>query len=139
MAESLLARVGLSRKSTEMPGRLSGGEQQRVAIARALAMEPEVLLFDEPTSALDPKMTEEVLSVMADLAAAGQTMVVVTHAMSFARRAANKVHVFHDGALLESGSPGQVFGNPREAITRDFLKEALTTWDEAKNGKRSQH
>jgi polar amino acid transport system ATP-binding protein len=123
-AEALLARVGLLRKAVEMPGRLSGGEQQRVAIARALAMDPEVLLFDEPTSALDPKMTEEVMSVMADLAAAGQTMVVVTHAMSFARRVANKVHVFHDGRLLESGPPEQVFEHAREAITRDFLEKA---------------
>lgn len=124
MAESLLARVGLSQKTGEMPGRLSGGEQQRVAIARALAMEPEVLLFDEPTSALDPKMTEEVLSVMGDLASAGQTMVVVTHAMGFARRAANKVHVFHDGKVLESGPPEQIFDHPREAVTRDFLQKA---------------
>jgi ABC-type polar amino acid transport system ATPase subunit len=121
-ALSLLARVGLSAKVGEKPGRLSGGEQQRVAIARALAMEPEVILFDEPTSALDPRMTREVLSVMADLAAEGQTMIVVTHAMDFARRAANKVHVFHEGRVLESGPPQSVLEAPRERITREFLQ-----------------
>ncbi|HVR73009.1 MAG TPA: amino acid ABC transporter ATP-binding protein [Planctomycetota bacterium] len=121
-ALALLERVGLSAKVGEKPGRLSGGEQQRVAIARALAMEPEVILFDEPTSALDPRMTREVLSVMADLAAEGQTMIVVTHAMDFARRAANKVHVFHEGRVLESGPPQSVLEAPRERITREFLQ-----------------
>jgi ABC-type polar amino acid transport system ATPase subunit len=123
-AEALLARVGLAAKADQKPGRLSGGEQQRVAIARALAMEPQVVLFDEPTSALDPRMTDEVLSVMADLAAGGQTMVVVTHAMAFARRAANKVHVFHEGRVLESGPPEQVLEAPREQVTREFLRLA---------------
>lgn len=123
-AEALLARVGLSSKADQKPGRLSGGEQQRVAIARALAMRPEVMLFDEPTSALDPRMTDEVLSVMVDLARAGQTMVVVTHAIDFARRAANKVHVFHEGRVVESGPPEIVLDAPLEAVTRDFLRLA---------------
>jgi polar amino acid transport system ATP-binding protein len=121
-AMKLLDRVGLASKASSRPSRLSGGEQQRVAIARALAMNPEVVLFDEPTSALDPRMTGEVLSVMSDLAADGLTMVVVTHAMAFARRAANVVHVFHAGRVLESGPPAQVFDDPREPITREFLK-----------------
>ena len=124
-AEALLARVGLAPKAGQLPGRLSGGEQQRVAIARALAMSPEAVLFDEPTSALDPRMTDEVLSVMADLASAGQTMVVVTHAMGFARRAANKVHVFHEGRVVESGPPDVVLESPREPVTREFLRLAL--------------
>jgi ABC-type polar amino acid transport system ATPase subunit len=123
-ASRLLARVGLSHKADARPGRLSGGEQQRVAIARALAMEPDVILFDEPTSALDPHMTREVLSVMADLAQDGLTMLVVTHAMSFARRAANKVHVFHEGRVVESGPPEQVLEQPREQVTRTFLQLA---------------
>jgi ABC-type polar amino acid transport system ATPase subunit len=121
-AEALLERVGLLDKARVMPRSLSGGEQQRVAIARALAMKPEAMLFDEPTSALDPKMTDEVLAVMSGLASQGQTMVVVTHAMGFARRVANKVHVFHDGKIVESGPPQIVLENPREAVTRDFLR-----------------
>jgi len=88
-------------------------------------MSPEAVLFDEPTSALDPRMTDEVLSVMADLASAGQTMVVVTHAMGFARRAANKVHVFHEGRVVESGPPDVVLESPREPVTREFLRLAL--------------
>ncbi len=123
-AEALLLRVGLAAKADSRPSCLSGGEQQRVAIARALAMDPRVVLFDEPTSALDPRMTGEVLSVMSDLARDGLTMVVVTHAMSFARKAANRVHVFHEGRVLESGPPEQVFGDPREAVTRQFLEMA---------------
>ncbi|MBI4602070.1 MAG: amino acid ABC transporter ATP-binding protein [Planctomycetes bacterium] len=123
-AEALLERVGLPAKARSLPHQLSGGEQQRVAIARALAMDPEVILFDEPTSALDPRMTGEVLSVMTDLASEGQTMVVVTHAMGFARRVANKVHVFHEGRVAESGPPEQVFGAPREDVTREFLRMA---------------
>jgi polar amino acid transport system ATP-binding protein len=121
-ALELLKRVGLSAKAASRPGLLSGGEQQRVAIARALAMNPEVILFDEPTSALDPRMTGEVLSVMADLAADGLTMIVVTHAMAFARRAANNVYVFHEGRVIESGPPSQVFDAPQSQVTRDFLK-----------------
>jgi polar amino acid transport system ATP-binding protein len=122
-AKHLLDRVGLSDKLHERPARLSGGQQQRVAIARALAMEPKVVLFDEPTSALDPRMTAEVLAVLGDLAQAGQTMVVVTHAMGFARRAATTVHVFAEGRVLESGRPEQVFECPRQPGTAAFLRE----------------
>jgi ABC-type polar amino acid transport system ATPase subunit len=123
-ARALLERVGLADKVNERPERLSGGQQQRVAIARALAVNPEVILFDEPTSALDPRMAGEVLRVMEDLARAGQTMVVVTHAMSFARRAATTVHVMHEGTIAESGPPRDIFASPRTAVTRDFLAEA---------------
>jgi polar amino acid transport system ATP-binding protein len=122
-ARKLLDRVGLGEKLDSYPRQLSGGQQQRVAIARALAMEPEAILFDEPTSALDPKMTGEVLDVMTDLATAGLTMIVVTHAMSFARRVAHTVHVFAQGKVLESGSPDQIFESPKEEWTREFLAE----------------
>src|SRR5262245_57315199 len=122
-AKSLLDRVGLSDKLDVRPEKLSGGQQQRVAIARALAMQPKAMLFDEPTSALDPRMTAEVLAVMADLAAEGQTMIVVTHAMNFARRAAKTVHVFHEGTVAESGPPQQIFETPQHTATREFLKE----------------
>ena len=121
-ARTLLERVGLASKAHSRPGVLSGGEQQRVAIARALAMDPEVILFDEPTSALDPRMTAEVLAVMSDLAKEGQTMVVVTHAMAFARRAAKHVHVFHEGRVVESGPPERVLEDPAEPVTREFLR-----------------
>jgi ABC-type polar amino acid transport system ATPase subunit len=123
-ARRLLERVGLGGKLTARPEQLSGGQQQRVAIARALAVQPEAILFDEPTSALDPRMAGEVLAVIADLARSGQTMVVVTHAMDFARRVAATVHVMHAGRVAESGPPEQVFGSPREAVTREFLAEA---------------
>jgi polar amino acid transport system ATP-binding protein len=122
-AKSLLDRVGLADKINERPDRLSGGQQQRVAIARVLAMQPRAILFDEPTSALDPRMTGEVLAVLADLAKTGQTMIVVTHAMNFARRAAHQVHVFESGRVLESGPPAQIFENPREKGTAEFLRE----------------
>jgi ABC-type polar amino acid transport system ATPase subunit len=122
-AKTLLDRVGLADKLHERPERLSGGQQQRVAIARALAMQPRAILFDEPTSALDPRMTGEVLAVLADLAKTGQTMIVVTHAMNFARRAAHQVHVFEEGRVLESGPPQQIFENPREKGTAEFLRE----------------
>lgn len=122
-ARLLLARVGLADKVDQMPRRLSGGQQQRVAIARTLAMNPRAILFDEPTSALDPRMTGEVLAVLADLASGGQTMIVVTHAMSFARRAAHTVHVFQDGQVLESGPPQQIFEAPREPATAAFVCE----------------
>ncbi len=122
-ARGLLDRVGLLAKRDCLPRQLSGGQQQRVAIARALAMEPEIMLFDEPTSALDPHMTGEVLAVMTDLARDGQTMIVVTHAMGFARQAAHTVHVFDGGKIAESGSAEQVFGDPREEVTRAFLSE----------------
>jgi polar amino acid transport system ATP-binding protein len=124
-AEALLDRVGLSQKAAQKPALLSGGEQQRVAIARALAMEPEVILFDEPTSSLDPRLTSEVLSVIADLAAEGQTMVLVTHAMAFARRAASRVHVFFEGRVVESGPPEEIFERPREKATREFLEREM--------------
>ncbi len=121
---ALLDRVGLADKCEAMPGSLSGGQQQRVAMARALAMRPEAILFDEPTSALDPRMTAEVTSVMADLARDGQTMIVVTHAMGFARSVAHTVHVLHEGQVAESGPPEQVFDAPREEVTRQFLAQA---------------
>jgi ABC-type polar amino acid transport system ATPase subunit len=123
-AKALLERVGLLDKVNVKPGQLSGGQQQRVAIARALAVHPEAILFDEPTSALDPRMAGEVLRVMEDLAKGGQTMVVVTHAMSFARRAATTVHVMDAGIVTESGPPEQIFDAPETAITRAFLFEA---------------
>jgi len=123
-ARLLLDRVGLLEKQDSWPSSLSGGQQQRVAIARALAMKPEVILFDEPTSALDPRMTGEVISVMADLAKSGQTMIVVTHAMGFARNVANQVHVLHAGTIAESGPPQQIFEAPRTEITKEFLSEA---------------
>ncbi len=120
-ARRLLDRVGLSDRLHAMPRQLSGGQQQRVAIARALAMEPQAILFDEPTSALDPRMTAEVLAVMADLAKDGLTMVVVTHAMQFARRVAHTVHVFGEGRVIESGTPGQIFEDPHQEATRNLL------------------
>jgi len=120
-ARRLLDRVGLSDRLHAMPRQLSGGQQQRVAIARALAMEPQAILFDEPTSALDPRMTAEVLAVMTDLAKDGLTMIVVTHAMQFARRVAHTVHVFGEGRVIESGPPGQIFEDPRQEATRSLL------------------
>jgi ABC-type polar amino acid transport system ATPase subunit len=120
-ARALLDRVGLTDRRDAMPHQLSGGQQQRVAIARALAMQPDVLLFDEPTSSLDPKMTGEVLAVIADLAKSGQTMLVVTHAMAFARKVANEVHVLSEGVIVESGSPEQVLDSPSHAATRELL------------------
>jgi ABC-type polar amino acid transport system ATPase subunit len=122
-ARALLARVGLADKADARPEQLSGGQQQRVAIARALAVKPEAILFDEPTSALDPRMANEVLGVITDLAKSGQTMVVVTHAMGFARRVAHTVHVMHAGRLAESGPPEQVFTAPAHEATRAFLHE----------------
>jgi ABC-type polar amino acid transport system ATPase subunit len=123
-ARRILARVGMADKENARPGSLSGGQQQRVAIARTLAMNPEAILFDEPTSALDPRTTAEVISVMTDLAASGQRMIVVTHAMSFARTVAHQVHILHAGRIAESGPPEQIFEAPQEAITREFLSEA---------------
>lgn len=120
----LLRRVGLSDKQHARPAALSGGQQQRVAIARALAMDPEAILFDEPTSALDPRSTAEVISVMSDLAAGGQTMIVVTHAMQFARTVADVVHILHEGQIAETGPPEQIFAAPVQQVTREFLAEA---------------
>jgi len=122
-ARELLSRVGLGDRLDARPEQLSGGQQQRVAIARALAVEPDAILFDEPTSALDPRMASEVLSVIADLARRGQTMMIVTHAMSFARRFSTSVHVMHAGRVAESGPPDQIFGNPQTDTTREFLAQ----------------
>ncbi|HEX3748049.1 MAG TPA: amino acid ABC transporter ATP-binding protein [Bryobacteraceae bacterium] len=122
-AEKLLARVGLGMKHDAYPRNLSGGQQQRVAIARALVMEPHAILFDEPTSALDPVMAGEILSLMEDLARDGQTMIVVTHSMGFARNVASQVHVFADGYDVENGPPAEVFSNPKHPTTQMFLKQ----------------
>ena len=122
-ARELLARVGLADKLSARPEQLSGGQQQRVAIARALAVAPDALLFDEPTSALDPRMAAEVLAVIGDLARGGQTMIVVTHAMSFARRVATAVHVMEAGCIVESGPPDRVFAAPESPVTRSFLAQ----------------
>lgn len=124
-AEKLLARVGISEQADKYPAHLSGGQQQRVAIARALAMEPRVMLFDEPTSSLDPEMVGEVLDVMKSLAGTGVTMVVVTHEMGFARQVADRVIFMDGGEIIETGTPSQVFGAPREPRTRNFLSAVL--------------
>ena len=125
LARSLLAKVGLAGKEDARPAMLSGGQQQRVAIARALAMEPEALLFDEPTSALDPELVDEVLNVMKALAHDGMTMVIVTHEMAFARDVADRVVFMADGYIVEQGTPAEVFGHPKEARTRAFLRRFL--------------
>jgi ABC-type polar amino acid transport system ATPase subunit len=124
-AEELLEWVDLSEKRDEYPSRLSGGQQQRVAIARALAMEPKIMLFDEPTSALDPELIGEVVDVMERLANEGMTMVVVTHEIHFARDVADKVILMVDGAWAEQGPPEQIFTNPKEERTRQFLAHIL--------------
>ncbi|HVY48640.1 MAG TPA: amino acid ABC transporter ATP-binding protein [Minicystis sp.] len=123
-ALELLSRMGLPEKASARPSQLSGGQQQRVAIARALMMRPRAILFDEPTSALDPVMAGEVLAVMAELAKAGQTMIVVTHSMHFARSAASRVHLFANGIDLESGPPDRFFGTPEHETTKAFLARA---------------
>lgn len=120
-ALGLLRQVGLEEKANQYPNRLSGGQKQRVAIARALAMEPDVLLFDEPTSALDPELTAEVLRVIKDLAAQNMTMVIVTHAMQFARDVADRVVFMDGGRIVEEGPAEQVIDHPREQRTREFL------------------
>jgi len=120
-ARRLLERVGLHDRAGAFPHQLSGGQRQRVAIARALAMEPEVLLLDEPTSSLDPALVGEVLAVIADLAASGQTMLVVTHEMGFARRVATRAIVLAEGRIAEEGSPAQILDAPRSAATRALL------------------
>jgi glutamate transport system ATP-binding protein len=125
-ALELLARVGIADQAGKMPAQLSGGQQQRAAIARALAMDPKVLLFDEPTSALDPEMINEVLDVMTALAADGMTMIVVTHEMGFARRAADRVVFMADGQLVEQAPPAQFFAQPSTERARDFLSKILT-------------
>lgn len=121
----LLKRVGLEDKADVYPTKLSGGQKQRVAIARALAMNPDIMLFDEPTSALDPEMVGEVLEVMKQLAAEGMTMVVVTHEMGFAREVSNRVIFMDDGYIVEEGSPSEIFSNPKNARTIDFLNKIL--------------
>ena len=125
-ADALLDRVGVKAQAEKYPAQLSGGQQQRVAIARALAMEPKVMLFDEPTSALDPEMINEVLDVMTTLAKSGMTMVVVTHEMGFARRAADRVVFMADGEIVEENVPEQFFTNPRSHRAQDFLSKILT-------------
>ncbi|RZT13998.1 amino acid ABC transporter ATP-binding protein (PAAT family) [Mycobacterium sp. BK558] len=124
-AMKLLERVGVANQADKYPAQLSGGQQQRVAIARSLAMSPKVMLFDEPTSALDPEMINEVLSVMTDLAAEGMTMLVVTHEMGFARRAANRVVFMADGAIVEDAEPAQFFDHPTSDRAKDFLGKIL--------------
>lgn len=125
-AMSLLERVGVASQAEKYPAQLSGGQQQRVAIARSLAMAPKVMLFDEPTSALDPEMVNEVLAVMTSLAAEGMTMVVVTHEMGFARRAANRVVFMADGTVVEDAAPDDFFSRPQSARARDFLGKILS-------------
>lgn len=125
IARELLDRVGLSDKADAYPNNLSGGQQQRVAIARALAMEPKVMLFDEPTSALDPELVGEVLNVMKDLAAQGMTMICVTHEMGFAREVADRVVFMADSAILEEGTPEEMFANPKTEKAKQFLNSVL--------------
>ncbi len=120
-AAELLDRVGLADRTGSYPRQLSGGQQQRVAIARAMAMDPAALLFDEPTSALDPELVGDVLAVMADVARSGTTMLVVTHEMSFAREAADRVIFFDDGGVVEHGRPSDIFDNPQHHRTQAFL------------------
>ena len=125
VAVDLLTKVGIAEQADKFPAQLSGGQQQRVAIARALAMEPKALLFDEPTSALDPEMVGEVLDVIKNLAASGVTMIVVTHEMGFARQVADRVIFMDAGQIVEQGSPNEIFDNPKEERTRNFLKAVL--------------
>jgi polar amino acid transport system ATP-binding protein len=123
MAHRQLERVGLGHRADAYPRQLSGGQQQRVAIARALAMNPDIMLFDEPTSALDPELVSEVLEVIGELAEDRMTMVIVTHEINFARRAADTVHMLADGAIIESGPPEQVLSQPAHERTRAFLSQ----------------
>ena len=124
-AMELLSRVGLADKADAYPHQLSGGQQQRVAIARSLAMNPDIMLFDEPTSALDPEMVGEVLAVMKELAAAGMTMIVVTHEMGFARDVADRVIFMADGGIVEEGTPEEIFTDPQNPRTKEFLSCVL--------------
>ena len=125
MAMSLLERVGLGDRANAYPSQLSGGQKQRVAIVRALCMEPEVMLFDEPTSALDPEMVGEVLDVMKELAHEGMTMVLVTHEMGFAKEVADRVIFMADGKIVEEGTPAEIFSNPKQPRTQEFLAKVL--------------
>ena len=124
-AMTLLKRVGLADRAGAYPSQLSGGQKQRIAIVRALCMEPQVMLFDEPTSALDPEMVGEVLDVMKELAHEGMTMVVVTHEMGFAREVADRVIFMDEGKIVEEGTPEEIFNNPQNPRTQDFLKKVL--------------
>lgn len=124
-AMTLLEKVGLTDKKNSYPSELSGGQQQRIAIARALAMKPKLMLFDEPTSALDPELVSDVLNVMRDLATSGMTMVVVTHELGFAREVANRVVFMDRGKIIESGTPQEILGNPKEKRTQDFIAAVL--------------
>jgi len=125
-ARVLLERVGIDAQADKLPAQLSGGQQQRVAIARALAMKPKLMLFDEPTSALDPEMINEVLDVMVGLARDGMTMIVVTHEMGFARKAADRVIFMADGQIVEEAAPEQFFTHPESARAKDFLSKLIT-------------
>ncbi|WP_345752830.1 amino acid ABC transporter ATP-binding protein [Microbacterium rhizophilus] len=125
-AQALLDRVGVGHQAAKLPAQLSGGQQQRVAIARALAMQPKVMLFDEPTSALDPEMINEVLDVMVSLAKEGMTMIVVTHEMGFARKAANRVVFMADGQIVEQATPEEFFTAPKSDRAKDFLSKLIT-------------
>ena len=120
-AEKLLDKVGLLNKKDAFPNSLSGGQQQRVAIARTLAMNPDVILFDEPTSALDPELVQEVLKVIQELAKEGMTMIIVTHEMDFARNVSDKILFFHQGVIEESGTPDEIFNNPKSERFRQFI------------------
>lgn len=124
-AKELLKILGLEDKIDVYPNKLSGGQKQRIAIARALAMEPEIMLFDEVTSALDPEMVKEVLDVMKDLAVSGMTMVLVTHEMNFAKQISDRVVFMSDGRITEVGIPKEIFENPKEARTKEFLSKVL--------------
>jgi general L-amino acid transport system ATP-binding protein len=126
IAMQLLERVGIPEQAYKYPGQLSGGQQQRVAIARSLAMQPKIMLFDEPTSALDPEMIKEVLDVMIELAKSGMTMLVVTHEMGFARAVADRMFFFDQGQIVESGTPDDIFKNPKEDRTKLFLSQILS-------------
>ncbi|MEE1620396.1 amino acid ABC transporter ATP-binding protein [Zafaria sp. J156] len=126
LALSLLERVGVANQKDKLPAQLSGGQQQRVAIARALAMKPKVMLFDEPTSALDPEMIQEVLDTMVQLAKEGMTMIVVTHEMGFARKAADRVVFMADGQIVEQAAPHEFFTNPQSDRAKDFLGKLIT-------------
>ena len=124
-AMKLLERVGLANRAQAYPSQLSGGQKQRIAIVRALCMKPDVMLFDEPTSALDPEMVGEVLNVMKDLADNGMTMIIVTHEMGFAREVADRVLFIDEGVVMEQGTPAEIFGNPKNERTQNFLSKVL--------------
>lgn len=125
IAMELLERVGIPEQAHKYPGQLSGGQQQRVAIARALAIQPKIMLFDEPTSALDPEMIKEVLDVMKELAKSGMTMLVVTHEMGFAREVADRIVLFDNGEIIETGTPTELFDHPKHERTKLFLSQIL--------------